>query len=176
MTKPKKPTLKEEFFKTYTKLEQDGRCVFLPETLKYPEELWTFFEPHLRKTSAKEKVVIEVDLAGVKMFNELWPEGKLPTGYYGRCTEKELVSSFTAFFKEYPTYNDWNIILNAAFAYIQEREADKYNYTKRSKYFVRREQKDKSVEFLLAEYYERIANGTQDTPKEKGGFEPRLVE
>ena len=159
--KQQKPTLKDEFIEKFSNYVEDVN------------EIFSFFEPHLKK-QLKPKVVIDIPLDKIKEFNEIWPQIKLPTKQYARCTERELVSSFTAFFKEFPTYNDWSIIMQAGTTYISEREIERYEFTRRSKYFVRRENKDKSVDFLLQEYYERIRDGVQEKPVENFSFEPKI--
>lgn len=162
--KKKKPTLKEQFLET-----------FPLENVPYdPEGIWKFFEPHLKKTQSAPKIEIPADR--IKEYNQLWPEGKLPTGKYGRCSESELTSAFTWFFKVHPQYMDWGIILEAARQYLSEREQENWDYTSRSKYFIRKQLQDKSFTSNLSEYYERVLNNIKDEPvEEEQGFQPRVV-
>jgi hypothetical protein len=162
MPRKKQHTLKEEFFEKF-ELEMNR------------EDVWSFFVPHLKKQPAKPAV--DIPLTNVHAFNELWPKEKLPTDQYGRCNAIELNSSFKAFFKQYPDYNDWDIIQKAAVQYLAERRNDDWAFTRRSKYFVRKEKTDKSSEFLLAEYYQRIRDGVQEATIEKRGenFERKVM-
>jgi len=168
----KKPTLKEEYIKWYYEkgmlIEPGPAAIF---------HTWEFFEPHLNKTKTKPaKQIIELPEEEIKKFNELWPQEKLPTGSYGRCALPELKSAFTYFFKVYPEYNDWAKIQAAARIYLMEREEEKWEWTRRSKYFIRREMKDKTAESLLADYYERILNGASEEPlRKESGFQPRVL-
>lgn len=168
-TKMKKPTLREtfeDFFVTYPTINgcpPDSDCI------------WNFFAQHLKKTTSKPKLTIDIPLDRVKEFNELWPKEKLDTGKHGRCSQSELVSAFTWFFKVHPDFTDWNILMQAAMRYTQEREQDNWNYTKRSKYFVRKQLSDKSFTSELSEYYERIRDGVQDEQEQqRGNFEPKV--
>lgn len=163
--KEKKPTLKQEIEKLFNAFTHDQL-----NNLEF-ENIWNLFEPHLKKKSPP--TAIEIPKENLKFFNELWPEGKLSTGKYGKCSESELISSFTWFFKTHPTFTDWNIIMKAASTYTAERAADNWNYTRRSKYFVRKQMPDKSWTSDLSEYYEREINGAQENfIQENKGFEP----
>lgn len=166
-----KQSLKEQFLDKFADSDGDGTKI-----INYTDanQIFEFFEPYLKKQS-KPKIVLDIPLDKIKEFNELWPAIKLKTGQYARCSERELISSFTAFFKEFPTYNDWDILLRSASAYLAEREAENWEYTRRSKYFIRRENKDKSNEFLIHEYYERIRDGVNEESSEgQSYFEPRV--
>lgn len=163
----KKSELKKQF------LEKFDYTNFSKDSWPDLEEIWNFIDPFLKLKDSKPK--IEIDLIRLEEYNNLWPEKKLPTGKYGRCSQMELVSAFTFFFTNFSQYN-WDTIIEAARIYLAEREKEKYEYTRRAKYFVRREAKDKSWESELSEYCERIKNGTQEDPedKNKGFFEPKV--
>lgn len=159
MTK-NKLTLKDEFYEK-------------APTFIQTEDYWNFFLPYLKIKTPKSKIEIPQDK--IEEFNQLWPEFKLSTGKYGRSTMLELNSSFQAFFKVYPTYTDWNIILESARIYLMEREQENFEFTKRSKYFVRKQNKDGSSAFELGEYYERIRDGIQEVPRDDRRFEPKIL-
>ncbi len=156
--KNKKLTLKEEFVEKFKDFVEDTN------------EVWNFFEPNLKK---QKSPAIVIDEHLVKTFNEFWPKEKLPTGKHGRCSMSELMSSFQWFFKVHPTFTDWKIIIEAADTYTRERQQDNWNYTKRSKYFIRKQLSDKSWTSELSEYFERIKDGTQDVSVENFSFEPK---
>ncbi len=112
-------------------------------------------------TKKPTKKVIEVDIEKAKEFNDLYPKAKLPSGKYGHCNIKEVLAAFTWFFKNYPQYT-WDTILNATQIYLTEREHDNWQWTRRSKYFIRKQMQDKTYESDLAEYCERLSSGVQD--------------
>lgn len=166
-----KQSLKEQFLDRFAESDGDGTKII---NYTDADTIWEFFQPHLKKQS-KPKIVLDIPLDKVKEFNELWPKEKLPTGKHGRCSQSELVTSFNWFFKIHPTFTDWNIILQAAEAYTREREAESWNYTRRSKYFIRKQLDDKSFVSDLSEYYERIVNGVSDeSTNAQTYFEPRV--
>lgn len=164
----KKLELKEKFMNFQTTISDNGTIIVKGS----PMDIWNFFDPHLKLKELKAKLVIPEDK--IAEFNNLWPESKLPTGKYGRCSIMELTSAFQFFFKTFPNHSDWNIINEAARIYLLEREKEKFEYTRRSKYFIRREAKDKSWESELSEYYERVRDGVQDIPQKDFYFEPRV--
>lgn len=135
------------------KLKEQYNIFCKENQIENDEVIWQFFAPHLKKSIDTS---IDIPKDKIKRFNELWPKMTLPTGALARCSEKELESAFKAFFKEYPKLNDWGKIFDAAKKYLNQREAEKWEYTRRSKYFIRRELKDKTVEFLLADYYQQL--------------------
>lgn len=168
MKKQPKLTLKEEFFSFHTTISDNGSIIVKGT----PLEVFEFFSPHLKKKEIIPKIEIPIDK--IEEFNSLWPEFKLSTGKYGRCSLLELNSAFQFFFKTFPTYNDWTIIIESARIYLMEREQEKWEYTRRSKYFIRREAKDKSWESELSEYYERVRDGKQEIPREERGFDLKI--
>lgn len=126
--------------------------------------------------TTKQKIVIEVDVQKANQYNELFPEMKLPSDKYARCNEREVVGAFQWFFKNYPAYNDWNIIFKATEIYLAEREAKNWEYTRRSMYFIRKTFQDKSVVSDLAEFYKRVVDGVVDQPQNNGSsFEEKVV-
>jgi hypothetical protein len=127
---------------------------------------------------AQKQGKIKLDNKKVAEYNELYPQIKLPSGKYARCTIPELCSAFDWFFKTYPEYANWDLIMKATRIYLLEREAEDWNYTRRSKYFVRKQMMDKSFESDLAEYCSRINAGIKEPSinnSNNKGFEERVV-
>ena len=111
---------------------------------------------------AKIKEEIEIPLDKVLEFDTLFPAIKIPTsGQYAHCSKRELTSAFKSFFKEFGNKYSWEVIFQATSNYVSEFEQKNWEYLRRSKYFVRREMRDKSAEYLLEEYAERVLNGEQ---------------
>lgn len=162
----KKLTLRQELENLFDEYSEDRGTTFI-------DKVWNLFEPNLKKQ--KSSPVIFIDEHLVKTFNEFWPKEKLNTGKHGRCSMSELMSSFAWFFKVHPTFTNWEIIMEAADTYTRERLQDNWNYTRRSKYFIRKQLEDKSFTSDLSEYYERILNGVVEEEVEKQkGFEPKV--
>ena len=175
----KKPTLKE-ILSEQLRMWKDGIIkndtgeirVIDQDNDFLAEGLLILLEPYLKKTSSKQAVYIPADL--VDAFKKLWPKEKLDTGKHGRCSHSELVTAFTWFLTVHPTFNDWKIIMDAGAAYCNEREQDNWKFTRRSKYFIRKQMPDKSWTSDLSEYYERIRDGVQDESVEKFSFQPKI--
>jgi len=90
-------------------------------------------------------------------YNEIFPRMKLPSNKPARSPIKEIVLAFREFFKEYDY--GWDIIHQAAAYYIEEEEKKGYKYTRTSRYFIRKQDSDKSWISDLAGYCELIKNG-----------------
>lgn len=116
----------------------------------------------LNKLFKPLKNTIEVDMSKVKEYRELFPEIKLPTGSYARVNERDLESAFQWFFKNYPAYIDWEIVLQATQNYVEEYRMKNWEFMSTSLYFIRKMMPDKSYRSYLANYYERVLNGTQE--------------
>ncbi len=116
-------------------------------------EINTLFKPIKRNT-------ISIPHDKADEYNSLFPEQLLPTGKYGRCNIKEVIAAFQWFFKNY-NYS-WDVIMQSTGQYLAERERENWNFTRRSKYFVRKMMQDKSFESDLAEYCERTLKGTHE--------------
>ncbi len=124
-----------------------------------------------------EKITIDISVDMANQYNELFPEMKLPSGKYARCNEREVVNAFQWFFKNYPKYNDWNIIFKATDIYLTERESKNWEFTRRSMYFIRKTFPDRSVVSDLAEFYKRVLDGVEDKPQNNNNksFEEKVV-
>lgn len=123
---------------------------------------------------AKKKVIISIPPEKIIEFNELFPAIKIPTSKkYARCSVREVESAFIAFFKAVGDRYSWEIILQATQNYVSEYEQNNWEYMKRSKYFIRRQNNDRSNEFELEEYCERVLTGEQEETKHN--FQEKIV-
>jgi hypothetical protein len=95
--------------------------------------------------------------ANAEKYNEIFPRMKLPSNKPARSPIKEIVLAFREFFKEYDY--GWEIIHAAAAYYIEEEEKKGFKYTRTSRYFIRKQDSDKSWISDLAGYCELIKNG-----------------
>jgi hypothetical protein len=138
---------------------------WLTESLKlteksiiFIEEIESFFKKTKKKTSTDLMGKDFVD--NIKVFVELFPNRKLPSGKYARTTVKNLESSFKWFFENY-SYS-WDTILKATDKYVDEFSVRSYNYMRTSQYFIRKQNIDKSFESELANYCEIVENQEDD--------------
>jgi hypothetical protein len=102
-------------------------------------------------------------------YNELFPTGKKQgSSVYFRTSPKELFSRFKWFFLEYPEYS-WDDVIFATKKYIEHHnESDDYTYMQTSKYFIKKDDKNKSTTSNLATLCYNIANG--DTNDMNDGY------
>ena len=102
--------------------------------------------------------------ANAEKYNEIFPRMKLPSNKPARSPIKEIVLAFREFFKEYDY--GWEIIHQAAEYYIEEEEKKGFKYTRTSRYFIRKQDSDKSWISDLAGYCELVRSGEDDdTPQ-----------
>lgn len=90
-------------------------------------------------------------------YNELFPKMKLPSNKPARSPIKEIISAFREFFKDYDY--SWDIIHEAAAYYIEEERNKGFKYTRTSRYFIRKQDSDKTWISDLAAYCELVKNG-----------------
>lgn len=98
----------------------------------------------------------------IKQYNELWPKGKRSnsSGYY-RCNENELFERFLWFFGEYPEYT-WTDVMDAANKYVAPFNISmEFTYLQSAKYFIKREDKNKTITSNLADVIYNIKSGNE---------------
>lgn len=93
-------------------------------------------------------------------YLNLWPKIKLPTGYYARCSVKDIEKAFKAFYKRYKY--PWNIVIKATKNYLEDRARNAWEYCKTSQYFI-----IKNDMSTLASECESILNGEDNEVKFK---------
>lgn len=87
----------------------------------------------------------------IKEYNELFPKGKRKgTSLSFRTNPKDLYDRFKWFFTEYPEY-DWDLVIEVTTKYVETfNTACDYTYMQSSKYFIKKEDKNKTVTSNLA--------------------------
>lgn len=90
-------------------------------------------------------------------YNNIFPRMKLGSNKPARAPIKEILTAFKWFFDEY-TY-DWETIIQAASMYIESERAKGFKFTRTSKYFIRKQDQDKSWTSDLASYCDLVLNG-----------------
>jgi hypothetical protein len=99
----------------------------------------------------------------IKQYNELFPKGKKEGSSVSfRTNPKELYEKFKWFFQEYPEY-DWDMVLNATEKYIKVfEEACDYTYMQTSKYFIKKDDKNRVSTSTLSTHCYNIAEGNNE--------------
>jgi hypothetical protein len=129
-------------------------------SLKFISEIDGYFKKSKKKTSK--------DLMGdsfqdnLKLYNELFPKGKLPSGVPARVNIKGLENAFRWFFENF-SYS-WETVLKATEKYVDEYSMNRYNYMRNSQYFVRKQNTDKTWDSTLATYCDMIEADDYEEP------------
>jgi len=108
-----------------------------------------------------EKFIVKenIDQDKVILYNGLFPNvyrqnSRIPY----RTNTKEVTLNFKWFFKTYPQFADWNLILEATKDYIQSFNSD-YTYMKTSGYFIKKSDASRQIKSELANVCECSKNG-----------------
>ena len=129
-------------------------------SLKFIQEIDGFFKKSKKKTSK--------DLMGdsfqdnLKLYNEIFPKGKLPSGVPARVNIKGLENAFRWFFENF-SYS-WETVIKATEKYVDEYSMNRYNYMRNSQYFVRKQNTDKTWDSTLATYCDMIEADDYEEP------------
>lgn len=99
----------------------------------------------------------------IEEYNNMFPKGrKTGSTISFRANPKELYERFVWFFNEYPDYT-WEDVFTATKKYLSSFEASMdYTYAQTSKYFVKKEDKNKNTTSTLATMCYNIAQGNDD--------------
>ena len=110
--------------------------------------------------TSKKKVPFEEWKDNIQAFNEMFPKGRRPGSSVGyRTPPKELYSRFAWFFEEYPEY-DWDMVLNATEKYVKVfDENNDYTYLQSSKYFIKKDDRNKNTTSTLGSICFMITEG-----------------
>ena len=121
-----------------------------PKSHTLIDKLEKLFSIQKRKTSrALMKDQFEKN---IKLYSEMFPNQKLPSGKAARSAPGNLEKNFRWFFDNF-NY-EWELILQATAVYINEHQKNNYLYMRTSQYFIR---KDNLSD--LADLCENILNG-----------------
>jgi len=137
-------------------------------SLKFIQEIDGFFKKSKKKTS--QNLMGDDFLDNIKLYNELFPKGKLPSGVPARVNVKGLENAFRWFFENF-SYS-WETVLQATDKYIDEYSMNRYNYMRNSQYFVRKQNTDKTWDSTLANYCDMIE---ADDYEETNYFKENIV-
>jgi hypothetical protein len=130
------------------------------KSLKFIQEIDGFFKKSKKKTS--KNLMGDDFLDNIKLYNELFPKGKLPSGVPARVNVKGLENAFRWFFENF-SYS-WETVLKATDKYVDEYSMNRYNYMRNSQYFVRKQNTDKTWDSTLATYCDMIEADDYEEP------------
>jgi hypothetical protein len=130
------------------------------KSLKFISEIDEFFKKSKKKTS--KNLMGDDFLDNIKLYNELFPKGKLPSGVPARVNVKGLENAFRWFFENF-SYS-WETVLQATDKYVDEYSMNRYNYMRNSQYFVRKQNTDKTWDSTLATYCDMIEADDYEEP------------
>jgi hypothetical protein len=116
--------------------------------------------------SSKVSITDEYFLANVAKYREIFPKGVV-NGKTLRNGSLELTNRFLWFFQTYPQYS-WDHVLAATQNYIDQC-AD-FTYCKTSAYFIKKEDKNKTTQSLLADWCEAHLDEEKDSESPIIGF------
>ena len=108
----------------------------------------------------------EAFVANVAKYRELFPKGVV-NGKALRNGSIELTNRMLWFFKTYPQY-DWEIVLAATHNYLSTLED--FTYCKTSAYFIKKEDKNKNTQCLLADWCEASLDEDKELASPIVGF------
>ena len=112
-------------------------------------------------------------LERIQEYNELFPEGKLPSGKKARCTIPELEKKFLWFFTNFNF--DWATIYKATQRYISEKEQDNYATMRTSMYFIQKTV-DGELHCDLGQYCEDVLENPNDVEVIQTKFKTNIIE
>lgn len=108
---------------------------------------------------SRKPVLTEGWEENVARYNELFPKGRKDGAISFRTNPRELMDRFMWFFKEYPEYT-WEHVFEATEKYVNTfDEATGYTYMQTSKYFIKKEDKSKTITSTLATMCYNIVEG-----------------
>ena len=133
-----------------------------PKALSLISKIDTYFGVQVKK-SMNQIMGNDFEVQANK-YNEIFPRMKLGSNKAARAPLKEVILAFKWFFENYDY--SWEVIQAAADLYIEGERKNRFKFTRTSKYFIRKQDTDKSWSSDLASYCELVLNGEDfETPK-----------
>lgn len=135
--------------------EKDGVYTITKLGIEILEEIESYFKVQKKKINIA--IMGEDFGAMIIKYNELFPKIKLPSGKLARAALRNLETNFKWFFENFQ-YN-WDVVLKATAAYVDEYERNNFNYMRTSMYFIKKQEQDKTITSDLADYCAMIESG-----------------
>jgi hypothetical protein len=117
---------------------------------------------YLSRTGKAKMQLKKEELSKIELYRLLFPPGKLPSGSHSRSSINELKPRFEWFFTQYPHYYDWDLVLQATALYIDEYEPKGFEYMRNSENFIYKQDLNKIMKSLLADYCQLVIDGTSE--------------
>lgn len=122
------------------------------------KQINVYFKKRINKN---DKILMGDDWGeNVTAYNELFPKVKLPCGLNARSSEINVKPGIRWFFDN--TDYTWEEVLKATQRYVEHHEMQGRTYMTSSKYFVRRQLRDKSWNSHLADWCQAVRDGLDD--------------
>jgi hypothetical protein len=124
-----------------------------------------------KQKEKKSKIPFEEWKEKIDEYNNIFPKGrKEGSSISFRTPPKELYVRFIWFFAENPEY-DWDLVMKATRQYAQafEQEGD-YTYMQTSKYFIKKEDRNKNVTSTLGSICYNILEGNDEDISTTGHY------
>jgi len=137
--------------------QNDKVYILEPKSESLISKMESYFAVQLKKS---DNSVMGDDFdVNAEKYNSLFPRMKLGSNKPARAPIKEIITCFRWFFTEHDY--TWDVILDATELYLEAEEAKGYKYTRTSKYFIRKQESDKSWSSDLAAYCDLVLNGEE---------------
>jgi len=132
----------------------------------------TKIDAYFKKSKKKTSKILMGDnfMQNIDAYVKLFPNKKLSSGKYARVPAKSLENAFRWFFENYEY--DWQTIFSATQKYIGEYETKNYDYMRTSRYFIRKQNVDKSWDSDLAVYCEYLNDAPEN---DENPFEELII-
>lgn len=133
-----------------------------PQAVALIDQIEKIFSVRKKKTSNQ---ILGVNFKEkIKEYNELFPNVKLPSGSAARSSAGNLEERFRWFF-EHNEYS-WETVLQATAIYVDEYRTKNWKFMRNSQYFIKKQEKDGTVNSDLANYCNIVESGgdVESTP------------
>jgi len=136
-------------------MQTDEEFIVEPKGVSFISKMDSYFNIQNKKSN---NALMGSDFeTNAEKYNNIFPRMKLGSNKPARAPIKEILTAFKWFFDEY-TY-DWETIIQAASMYVESERAKGFKFTRTSKYFIRKQDQDKSWTSDLASYCDLVLNG-----------------
>ena len=139
-------------------LTQNDKLYLLePKSMSLISKMESYFAVQLKKSD--NSIMGDDFNDNAEKYNNIFPRMKLGSNKPARAPIKEIITCFRWFFTEHDY--TWDVILDATELYLEAEEAKGYKYTRTSKYFIRKQDSDKSWSSDLAAYCDLVLDGEE---------------
>lgn len=155
----------------YLELKTEGGYKLTMEGLSILREAEKRAGMIAKQKEKKSKIPFEEWKDKIEEYNNVFPKGrKEGTTISFRTPPKELYTRFIWFFAENPEY-DWDLVMKATENYVKafEEEGD-YTYMQTSKYFIKKEDRNRLITSTLGSICYNIIEGNDEDISTSGHY------